>query len=164
MTCDSSAVIFLDIDGVLNVKVPRGKAQFHGRNAGPVRRALVPTFIPSAIDNLNALLGETGALLVLSSSWRLRGNVLTVLESQRITGPWHSNWRTGNGGGDRGSQIQRWLDSNDHCDYVIFDDWPAGMHIHGSRFVRTNFRTGLTLANIEMARQILARVSLPVTK
>lgn len=53
-------VIFLDFDGVLNV-IPQGHDEFGG------------IFHPEFVDNLKRIIDETGAKLIISSSWRHSG-------------------------------------------------------------------------------------------
>jgi len=53
-------VIFLDFDGVLNV-IPQGHDAFGG------------IFHPEFVENLSRIIDETGAKLVISSSWRHMG-------------------------------------------------------------------------------------------
>ena len=53
-------VIFLDIDGVLNV-IPQGHDAYGG------------IFHPNFVENLQRIIDETGAKIVLSSSWRHSG-------------------------------------------------------------------------------------------
>ena len=50
-------VIFLDIDGVIN-------------NAASIRKKGLHTLDPGCVTRLNRLLDETGAILVISSTWR----------------------------------------------------------------------------------------------
>lgn len=53
-------IIFLDIDGVLNV-IPQGHDEFGG------------IFHPQFEENLKKIIEETGAKIVISSSWRQNG-------------------------------------------------------------------------------------------
>ncbi len=53
-------VIFLDIDGVLNV-IPQGHDAYGG------------IFHPEFVDNLERIINETDAKIVISSSWRHSG-------------------------------------------------------------------------------------------
>ena len=53
-------VIFLDIDVVLNI-IPKSYDQFGG------------TFHDEFVENLKSIIDQTGAKIVVSSTWRLSG-------------------------------------------------------------------------------------------
>ena len=53
-------IIFLDIDGVLNV-IPQGRDEY-----GAI-------FHPEFVANLKHIIDKTGAKLVISSTWRMSG-------------------------------------------------------------------------------------------
>jgi hypothetical protein len=104
-------VIFLDIDGVLNV-IPQGRDQY-----GSI-------FHPQFEDNLQYLIEQTKANIVISSTWRYSG--LKVMQNMwrdrglpgniiNIT-PIHFNSRY------RGEEIDAWLKENQVDNYVIIDD------------------------------------------
>ena len=61
-------VIFLDIDGVLNT------GRWHAQMGGNIPRDKYGyTFDPNAVANLKKILDETGAEIVISSSWKSFG-------------------------------------------------------------------------------------------
>ena len=68
-------VIFLDIDGVLNV-IPQGHDAFGG------------IFHPDFVDNLKRIIDETDAKIVISSSWRHSGlqKMLDMWEFRNLPG------------------------------------------------------------------------------
>lgn len=68
-------IIFLDIDGVLNV-IPQGHDAFGG------------IFHSDFVDNLNRIIDETDAKIVISSSWRHSGlqKMLDMWEFRNLPG------------------------------------------------------------------------------
>ena len=130
-------VIFLDIDGVLNV-YPQGHDEY-----GPI-------FHQHFIDNLGYIIEQTGAKLVISSTWRGSGieylrnlwkhrnmpgdiiditpNCVDVVNSGRC-----EFYDTV----DRGHEIQQWLDENEVLNYCIIDDDNDMLETQRNNFVRT---------------------------
>ena len=131
-------VIFLDIDGVLNI-IPEEYDQYGG------------IFHQHLVDNLRRIIEQTGAKIVISSTWRHGG-----LERMR------SLWKDRNLPGeiiditpdcydlvnegrfkyldqvDRGHEIDYWLEGrNDIENYVVIDDDNDFLPHQRNRFVRT---------------------------
>jgi hypothetical protein len=113
-------VIFLDIDGVLNV-IPKSHDDFGG------------TFHEDFVENLRRIIDETGAKIVISSSWRFSGlewmqkmwqfrnlpgdviDVTTAFADKKLN---LNYWDV-----VRGHEIKVWLDAHtDIENYVILDD------------------------------------------
>jgi hypothetical protein len=132
-------VIFLDIDGVLNVMFP-GRDNY-GR-----------LFHPEFVDNLKKIIDETEAKIVMSSTWRFAG-----LEKMK------QMWIDRNLPGEliditidcvqlvddgraefydlveRGHEIQQWLDEHPEVEnYVILDDDNDFLTSQRGNFVRTS--------------------------
>ncbi len=126
-------VIFLDIDGVLNVYCQ--SRDEYGCN-----------FHQHFIDNLATLINVTQAKIVISSTWRLSG--LSVMQEM---------WKHRNLPGEviditpnltygvnlntstpRGKEIQQWLDNNPTTHYVILDDDTDMLEHQLPHFVRTS--------------------------
>lgn len=106
-------IIFLDIDGVLNVY---GKQQ---DKYGQI-------FHKHLVDNLKKIIDETNAKIVLSSSWRLAGlkTIQDMWKYRNLPGaviditPHRPNDDL-----TRGEEIELWLMKNNPIDaYVILDD------------------------------------------
>jgi hypothetical protein len=161
----AAPVIFLDIDGVLAVRSQIGRQQSRAytalrKQAGlPAHMVKLPTrraFVPRAVAALNALCIDAGALLVLSSSWRLREGVQNTLHLAGVEGPFHPDWRTDSAGPSRADEIQRWLAGHDARPFVILDDWPAQLAGMLGRTVVPNFQIGLTAQDSAGALAILA--------
>ncbi len=149
------AILFLDIDGVLNGH----ERDDHGYNriqAGPV-------------VHLNRILAETDARLVITSSWRY------LVHSGAMTSEGFSYMLITHGigchdrmagvtcrdeeAGSRGAQITRWLDQlpprGEVAAYVVIDDEDAGVTGAGHPLVRTDGRLGLTRRDADAAIALL---------
>jgi hypothetical protein len=119
-------VIFLDIDGVLNLCYDYLLSQ---QGLPSQRDDYGSSFHPHFVENLKRLIEETDAKIVISSTWRLSG--LSIMKEM-----WkHRNlpgeiiditpcfMRTRNTSLCRGDEIQEWL--NNHIEvtnYVYIDD------------------------------------------
>ena len=146
-------VVFLDFDGVLN----------DGFGGG----------LPLLVDRLNRVTQQTGAVIVVHSSWRWGRSVeklREILRSWGVTGSvcdkcpvpidykrtadglWVGNedWASFQRGivstDERCIAIQRWLDEHPEViKYVIFDDDHHLGHFVGTpEFIQTQVREGLT--------------------
>ena len=139
--CDHSSVkiIFLDIDGVLNLWISRKRRMLSAE----------------AIRHLNRLVAETGATIVISSSWRKVCNVPEILVRGGVAAQFHDDWATDTNGPDRSAEITRWLEAHDNPPYVVLDDWPTEMRQHTERFVRINYKCGLRSTDVDAAIQKL---------
>lgn len=153
-------VIFLDIDGVLN----QGR-QFLPRGAD--RRQLRTFVDPNAMLFLNKIVEETGAVVVISSTWRIGKDMFTLQDDMasagfrgRVVGrtdavPCVVHAPAKCSEAHRGSEIATWLEEHPSVkSFVIIDDdsdmgplWPW--------FVHTNGRVGLTAAGVQLAVKIL---------
>ena len=124
-------VIFLDVDGVLNTgecKGAPGKGK-EGREGFVYDKSSTVPFLRRCLDNLETILVETGARIVVTSTWRLVPDLLASLTRVvsdfgprliiGITSDRSENWdRTG-----RGDEVRQWLKENNVCDkFVILDD------------------------------------------
>jgi len=146
-------IIFLDIDGVLATRPALTRAMPQhtglGRNAASV---MMRSFWPQQprilraqpIGFLNRVLQETGARMVVSSSWRLEGDPRPALCDAGVSGRFHEHWATDAYGPQRGDEIERWLAAHPAAQYVVLDDWSLGLERHAHRTVLTDFRIGLT--------------------
>lgn len=132
-------VIFLDIDGVLNHQ-KHYEWLLTTDEPTPLQRTYPYTeFNPKSCQLLNEIIKETGAEIVVSSSWRLDGeNRLNILFKHfglpKIYGitPVFNN-RV------RGDEIKQWLSEHPNVDkYVILDDDTDMLPEQISFFVKTN--------------------------
>lgn len=126
-------IIFLDIDGVLNV-IGQGRDEFG------------QLFHKHFEDNLKYIIDSTNAKIVISSSWRcsglkvmqdmwkkrnLAGEVIGITPYVNVNNSLAFNERT-----ERGLEIQSHIDDNNIVDYVILDDDSDMLPHQMNRFVR----------------------------
>lgn len=134
-------VIFLDIDGVLNSHEYDAKCALNGGDL------MAPD--PKAVVRLLGIVQDTGAKIVLTTSWRLDPTMgdywkFPVFDHTPRVQPEDGRHPT------RADEIRAWLAA--HADYpeddplawVILDDEPDAGIGFGDRFVQTDPRTGLT--------------------
>lgn len=156
-------VIFLDIDGVINSEAFAIWIQDHPEfceNGGHF------WIDPQKIDMIVNLCEETGAKLVISSSWRgwsLKATLedfSTYRDLSRlnpyivgVTPRFYMNSRMYM---SRGDEIQYYLSTDQSItQYCIVDDDNDMLDSQKDNFVRTDFKTGLTEDNIEQIKKIL---------
>ena len=139
-------LIFLDIDGVL---INRESCM---KGFGEV--------YPPAVAELNRLIENTDAAIVVSSCWRIGRSVPDLRE---LLGTWGVRARVidktpNHPDGVRGGEIQEWLTEYQKHRYVesfvILDD-DQDMEELLPRLVHTNFETGLTAADCAKAKELL---------
>lgn len=148
-------VIFLDIDGVL-VNLAALKA---GRaEDGDCR------FDPVCVARLNRITDATGAVLVVSSTWRrLHDDMARVLSRNSVSGrmigqtPDLSRQRPSGiqVAVQRGDEIQAWLDDNQGVETFIILDDDDDMGTLRRRLVRTLTIPGLSEVEVRRAIQLL---------
>ncbi len=155
-------IVFLDIDGVLNnedsdIIYLGGDSKLHGG-----------FYAPELVDKFNLIVKETGAKIVLSSTWRL-GLSLEDIEillkemgvQGEVIGKTNAFW-----GGHifRGNEIYEWIYNNqdligeaynDFKGYVILDDESDMLYWQRNNFVQTHGLKGLTDSNVMEAIAIL---------
>ena len=149
-------IVFLDFDGVLN-----STAWYVHRHESGQSLALAhgkeEEIDPAAVALLNQLLDRSGALVVISSTWRMLGlmECKDVLHARGFTGkvvdvtPRSSH-------GVRGREIQAWLDAYHRPveRFVILDDESDMEHLM-PRLVQTSQPVGLTQADVNRAVAML---------
>jgi hypothetical protein len=131
-------IIFLDIDGVLNVYCES-------------RDEFGCVFHEHLVDNLRHIIEQTGAKIVISSTWRmdgletmkrmwlkrgLPGEVIDITPTvvdvvERGTCEFYDLV-------DRGFEIQQWIDDNNVTNYCIIDDDNDMLPSQMCNFVRTS--------------------------
>ena len=149
-------VLFLDVDGVLNHR------QAFVEQRGNGFRVLCPT----CCTRLRQLVAETGARVVLSSTWQSSPSLVAFLRSNKILDSAHEDWSTRSFGGramgtstytqHRGTEINDWLLAHPEITtYAIVDDCGDMLPDQMARFVRTSFEFGLTEVDRERLRTLL---------
>lgn len=119
-------IIFLDIDGVLNVYC-EGRDEYGC------------TFHKHFEENLASLIKKTGAKIVVTSTWRSRGLLVMkeIWEKRSLAGEViditpHIDI------GKRGEEIQQWMENNKVDRYVIIDDDTDILESQKRNFVQTS--------------------------
>lgn len=120
----SRRIIFLDLDGVMdNCKYD----VFLNKHYLPEKDEFGVLFDPDCIAALRHVVGETGAEIVISSSWKDDMSLDTLKQmwkSRRLPG--HLIDVTPTISQHRGDEIAAWLTlCPDNCQYIIIDDLPA---------------------------------------
>ena len=147
-------ILFLDIDGVLTSM----KSQ-----AGPKveilwsleEERLVDDFDPDCIDRLKRILKETGASVVISSSWRERFTLETLIKHFEGFGVTGIIGMTPVLKDHRGKEIQAWLDEHKDVDrFVILDDYNDMVHL-SPYLIRIHWKTGIAEHNVIPAIEML---------
>lgn len=149
-------VIFLDIDGVLNVHM-----QKHDEYGA--------VFHPQFVENLKTIIDKTGAKIVISSSWRHDGldRMKAMWKDRNLPGeviditPYFNHYSI------RGLEIDKWNQEYKPENYVIIDDDSDMLPFQMGNFVCTfknmthtdyeDFGYGLTKECAAKAIMILER-------
>lgn len=159
-------VIFLDINGVLVTRSFWNQLKLENKKArGDDHYHL---FDPTCVRNLEKLIEETGAKLVISSTWRYIGilKLRNLFKDRKISGEIIGLTTTERfedsssiySGESRGRQIQEYLDTHPEIEnYVIIDDDADMMDCQLENFVNTKFDTGFNDEAFEKALKILKK-------
>lgn len=150
-------VIFLDVDGVLNILSPSYNTTYY-RPDGSVK-----WMDDHLVQRLNYLIKKTSAKVVISSSWR--GDMEDLKEQlikngfihwDQVIGATSYNHRW------RGDQIQEYLDSNPSIkNFVVLEDEIEDVcgekcsAISREKVVEVDMKNGLSDQDITLAQNIL---------
>jgi hypothetical protein len=154
-------ILFLDCDGVLNCAA-----------SWPHNSPTNTPLDPDKVARLNRVVQATGAIIVISSTWRhlnsglpLVGVVLAegedcrdILRRGGVTGVFHTDWKTGYGkmSGKRGHEIEDWLEDHPEITtYAIVDDNRDMLTWQEKFLVQTTFDRGLQDSHVEALIKIL---------
>ena len=149
-------VIFCDVDGVLNTPYTKGRTPDGYRGV-----------TNDLVRNLRKIVSATGAVIVLSSDWRLirddpkhRKSYYYLLRKLKFAGGLSIADHTEDIRWDRrGHEIRLFLEEHPEVtDFVILDDIPFGdFGVCGllSNLVLTNPNKGLTSKDVDRAVRIL---------
>ena len=119
-------IIFLDFDGVMDTAY---YDLILRKNGLPEKDNYGVLFDPNCIKNLKHIIDNTGADIVVSSSWKEDmgyEEILKMWEDRRLPGFVTDVTPTLFRCNNRGDEIDAWLnDCNTECQYVIIDDLRA---------------------------------------
>jgi len=148
--------IFLDIDGVLNNQEHILKLiELLGREqySQLIRDLEEIPFDYRSCQLLQELINKTKAEVILSSTWRISSKLIKGIEKyadikiKDITPRLYDI---------RGKEIQKYLDEHKEIvNYVIIDDDSDMLENQKERFVKTDFKIGLTVKEIIKCEKIL---------
>ena len=145
--------IFLDIDGVVNSDL-WDKSEQKSHKTFPENQ-----FDPKLILLLNKILEETSAKIVLTSTWRLKYNLIFMKELFLKVGikgeiiDYTPNLKQGNNYVVRGNEILKWCKDNeskldskvfDYTNFAIIDDNSDMLFWQAKYFFQTDIHCGLT--------------------
>ncbi len=151
-------IIFLDIEGVIFTGCYSGEPEM--TPGGCTGR-----FDPLAIYWLNRLTMETGASIVITSTWRyiyslesLRRQFLNSGFRGKILGYTPINIDV-----PRSRNIQDWLDSHEVDQFVIIDDVADDLaYVFPGHYIGTSYHRGLTVETYHRGKERFAQESAPV--
>lgn len=163
-------LIFLDIDGVLNTR------DWHSRMTKDTPRDEFGwVFDPVAVENLARIVKETGASIVISSSWKFLGmaKLREMWKIRNLPGTLlditpntvsdevllNANLDEMELGVCRGNEIKEWLSRHkgEVSNYVIIDDFDDLLPEQENHVVLTDSLIGITEWDAEKAIRILNR-------
>lgn len=156
--------IFLDIDGVLNSNdyfsslehIKRSKKLLDERFSPSIAHN-VSYIDPVAVENLNKLVKDTGAKVVVSSTWRFSPDLSEIFKISGVEAPIFSITPSSRSR-IRGEEIQAWLDKKAESPYkyVILDDDSDMLRDQLPYFIQVDWMArGLSENDVKLATKIL---------
>ena len=145
--------LFLDIDGVLNTGQYSNYLVDNGLCETDTDGYL---FDPEAVKNLEYIIVETDAEIVITSTWRLDGDMQALWRNRDLTGEVigvtptiekeKAIGKTKIWYGHRGMEVEEWLNSNatSPYKYAILDDEDDYLTTQSDHLVLTDPMTGIT--------------------
>ena len=150
-------VIFLDFDGVLNTHAYLVTM----KNEDPIGEAAA--LDPAAVARVNKIIEATGAVVVVSSSWRYGrtvGYLEEMLVSRGFKGKVVGTTPEQGAGPQRGDEIRAWVNTHPEVEsFVVLDD-DSDMEAVRQHFIKTYWNRedgGLQDHHIDRAIKILIR-------
>ena len=154
--------IFLDIDGVLNTERSYRSFVTAGQ---PWRDDCGPFFDQESVNNLRHIIETTGADVVITSTWKLKGldamhRLWTLRDMPGILLDVTPETTSNDYYCSRGMEILKWLAQNapedsDGYRYVIIDDCQFILPEQKPYLVKTNSAVGITQEDAERAIALL---------
>ncbi len=146
-------VIFLDFDGVLNSR------NWMEANMEAITNQTLCTLTDvdaTAVKRVNEIIQQTGAVVVVSSTWRLLRPVSVLREVLGRAGFEGVVFgTTPRLSGERGHEIADWLNTHGPVEgYVIIDDSSDMVHLM-HKLVQTSWEAGLEDLHIPLAVEML---------
>lgn len=153
-------IIFLDIDGVLHIIRRTGEMLRSSEDLVPPYG--LPAFDEDCVDILNKIGLQTGAKIVLISSWRRYATIPLKMQMhfdrQGVKVPLVEYAPLCDGtwpGRNVGDEVTRYLEEHGHSRYLILDDCDMGYREHSSNWIKLRSFEGLTLEAFSESVKIL---------
>lgn len=146
-------ILFLDIDGVLNhSEWVRKTGEHRLMNPYLSREELdVLEIDPAAVEILNRIIEASGAVVVISSAWRLIRTLEEIDRALKARG--FKGEIVGKTPSDRdrcrGDEIRQYLDDLEACPVFAIIDDDTDMSTVADRHVKTEWETGLQTCHVE---------------
>lgn len=156
-------ILFLDIDGVLNTGDDTASRHYMKKRTNnrdwTHDEQNCNLFDERCVRWLHYIIEETGAKIVISSTWRRKGLQYMWDFWKRRDLPGEVIGITPVLNRPRGEEIDAWLEENDYwTNYCIVDDDSDMLFEQKFRFVKTHNRFGLTLETAEAIVNILNKI------
>jgi hypothetical protein len=149
-------VIFLDVDGVLRTDASdRYWSEVTGE---PIPQSVFDRLFSShSIAILNEIIYITGAKVVITSTWRVQHTLEELIQKFKIRGFRGEIIDKTNIIGNRGEEIQEWLDTHSINKYVVIDDSVKDIliHINPKRVVKIESNIGLNGTHFDSITDLL---------
>lgn len=145
---DSIKVLFLDFDGVLTSDAYTQKCVLEHRRENLFG---IDWFDPDCIAVLRKIVDETGAVIVISSSWRELGRDKLLYLWRELDMPGELYGTTPEWVLTKKESIEQWLSDNECDAFVILDDDLLGLQNQ----VKTDPRKGLMLEDVSSIVDVL---------
>jgi len=149
-------IIFLDIDGVL--RTDKSDRQWSESTKQPIPKSVFDRlFSTSSISTLNEIIYYTKAKIVITSTWRTKHTLDELREIFKIRGFRGEIIDKTEFIGNRGEEIQEWLDTHRVNKYVVIDDNIKDIvpHVNSKRVVKCESNIGLTSDLFEKITDLL---------
>jgi hypothetical protein len=149
-------VIFLDIDGVLRTDV--SDRYWSEATGQPIPKSVFDRLFSShSIAILNEIVYITGAKVVITSTWRVQHSLEQLRSIFKIRGFRGQIIDTTKIIGNRGEEIQEWLDTHVVNKYVVIDDSVKDIliHINPKRVVKIESNIGLNDIHFDSITDLL---------
>lgn len=175
MASDATAVLFLDFDGVLNFTAmpPQAHPCTRGDDAACTASGIAGNLCRERLELVNAVIAETGADVVLSTSWRKAFDLAALSHALadagligHVIGETISNarafWRARGLEADRmqrGHEIAAWLLTHPSTERAVILDDDGDMWSLRLLLVQTDPTGGFTLPDVDRAIKVMAASS-----
>lgn len=152
-------VIFLDIDGVINPTINQQLRDNLEKKSDGVLKSRDDygyLFADWCVKELEKLTRETGANIVVSSSWKLSGlQIMQEMWAKRGLNGFVVDTTINFADSHRGKEIDEWIKRNRPTKYVILDDEPVKFPELEKKQIKTDPKYGLLPQHTKEAKKIL---------